>query len=358
MIQGTCENKILDIHLEGHVDSNNAPIIEKEIDELYENNQPESVVIDCSKLDYISSAGLRVLLRLQKKAKFLKLINVSSAVYEVFEMMGFTEIINIEKAYRELSVEGCEVIGAGANGTVYRLDPETIIKVYSNINSLSDIQNERELARKAFVLGIPTAIPYDIVKVGDKFGSVFELLNAQSISKLIAKDPENIHKYIKMYIDLLKKIHSTIVKPGELPNMNDIAKGWVVDLKGKLPQNEWDKLALLINSVPDNYHMLHGDYHTKNVMLQNNELLLIDMDTLCCGDPVYEFAFMFNAFYGYEETLPKEQVGRFLGLNYEQVHALWNESLKLYFNTEDSAILDNISHKAQIIGYTRILRRT
>lgn len=47
-------------------------------------------------------------------------------------MTGFTEMLPVEKAFREISVDGCEVIGQGANGAVYRINPEIIIKVYNN----------------------------------------------------------------------------------------------------------------------------------------------------------------------------------------------------------------------------------
>ena len=120
----------------------------------------------------------------------LAIVNASPEVYEIFEMTGFTEMMPVSRAYRRVSVDGCEVIGQGANGKVYRLDPETIIKVYLNPNSLPDIHWERELARKAFVLGIPTAIPYDVVKVGGRIRAPsFELLNAKSFGSLIAAAP-------------------------------------------------------------------------------------------------------------------------------------------------------------------------
>ena len=184
-IKGTMNEDTLTISLDGRIDSTNAEEVEKQITEIREANNYDKIIIDAGKLDYISSAGLRIILRIRKEEDSLKIINVSSDVYEIFEMTGFSEMIPIEKAYRELSVEGCEVIGQGANGKVYRIDPETIIKVYKNPDALPEIKNERELARTAFVLGIPTAIPYDVVRVGDGYGSVFELLNAKSFAKLI-----------------------------------------------------------------------------------------------------------------------------------------------------------------------------
>ena len=55
------------------------------------------MIIDCAKLVYISSAGLRVLLAAQKKVKSsMKLINVCELVMEVFEMTGFADILHIE----------------------------------------------------------------------------------------------------------------------------------------------------------------------------------------------------------------------------------------------------------------------
>ena len=185
----------------GKISSENAAAVEEKVNEIIKAQAHEKVVVDAENLEYISSAGLRVILRLKKAEPSLKVINVSADVYEIFDMTGFTEIITIEKAYRKLSVEGCEAIGKGANGTVYRLDPDTIIKVYHNADALADIHRERELARRAFVLGIPTAIPYDVVKVGDTYGSVFELLNAKSFAKLIKAEAENIDQYVGLYVD-------------------------------------------------------------------------------------------------------------------------------------------------------------
>lgn len=229
-VKGAMKNGIYVIYLSGHIDSGNAAQAEETINQLKEEAGGVGVMVDAEALEYISSAGLRVILRLRKEYPDLKIINVSPEVYEIFDMTGFTDMITIEKAYRKISVDGCEVIGQGANGLVYRLDPDTIIKVYRNPDSLPDIQRERELARKAFVLGIPTAIPYDVVKVGDGYGSVFELLNAKSFAKLIAAEPENEDKYVELYVDLLKKIHSTEVKHGDMPDQREVVLGWALSL--------------------------------------------------------------------------------------------------------------------------------
>jgi uncharacterized protein (TIGR02172 family) len=347
----------LTIALSGHVDTNNAPQVEQAVNGMLEAHPKDSVIIDMEKLEYISSAGLRIILRVRKAHPELRIINVSSEIYDILEMTGFTEMITVEKAYKRVSVEGCETIGEGSNGKVYRLDAETIIKVYKNPDSLPDIKRERELARKAFVLGIPTAIPYGVVKVGDSYGSVFELLSAQSFSKLIVKEPENADKYIGIYVDLLKKIHGTELKKGEMPDMKEVTVGRTEFLKDYLPSETYEKLHSLISDVPDNNHMLHGDYHTNNVMLQNGEVLLIDMDTLCLGDPIFEFASIYLGYLGFSE-IDHNVTMSFLGLPYETCRYIWDETLRLYFGTEDKELLASIEKKAIIVGQLRLLRRT
>ena len=162
------------INLSGRIDSGNAAEVEGRIlKEIEGKPAEEALILDASDLEYISSAGLRTILHLRKDNPDLKVVNVRSDVYEIFDMTGFTQMMPIEKAYRVVSVEGCEEIGRGANGTIYRIDKDNVVKVYNNADALEEIQHEREVARLALILGVPTAISYDVVRVGDSYGSVF-----------------------------------------------------------------------------------------------------------------------------------------------------------------------------------------
>ena len=166
------EGEKLTLFIEGRIDSANAPEIEGKMRGILEEHPSEHIIIDCEKLEYTTSAGLRVVLRLKQDVDDTKIINASREVYDILDMTGFTEMMEVERAYRVFSVEGCEVIGQGANGKVYRIDRDTIVKVYLNPDALPEIHRERELARAAFVAGVPTAIPYDVVRIeGGGYGS-------------------------------------------------------------------------------------------------------------------------------------------------------------------------------------------
>ena len=348
---------VLTVCLQGRVDASNAAEIEKEIAAARIAAAGAVTVIDAEQLEYISSAGLRVLLRLRKEEPKLTVINVSPEVYDILDMTGFTEMLTVKKAYRRLSVDGCEMIGRGANGAVYRYDAETIVKVYFSIDALPDIQRERELARKALVLGINTAIPYDVVRIGERYGTVMELLAATSLSEMIQADPEHLEQPLKYYVDMLRQIHGTEVKPGDMPDMKQVALAWAAFVREHLPEEAGEKLYRMVEAVPERHTMLHGDYHTNNIMVRDGEALLIDMDTLCMGHPIFELGSMFNAFVGFSE-IDHEVTQRFLGFPHELAVVFWRRALAMYLGTEDAARLDEVENKAKIVGYMRLLRRT
>lgn len=350
-------DNVLTVRLSGRIDASNASEAEKQINAARSAAPEAAVVIDAEKLEYISSAGLRILLRLRKEKPELAVINVSPEVYDIFDMTGFTEMMTVKKAYRRLSVEGCALIGQGSNGAVYRYDPETIIKLYFNPDALPEIQRERELARKALVLGINTAIPYDVVRIGESYGTVMELLEAASLSELIKDDPEHLEKPLKYYVDMLKQIHSTVLKPGEVPDMKQVALDWAAFDREHLPAELGSKLYDMVQAVPEQNTMMHGDYHTNNVMVRDGEALLIDMDTLCTGHPIFELGSMFNAYGGFAE-LDHSVMERFIGIPYEVGIEFWHRALAMYLDTDDEERLKEVEDMARIIGYMRLLRRT
>lgn len=351
------DNNLLYISLKGRIDASNSTLVEEQIFNIKKENEGKHTVIDADDLEYISSAGLRIILRLRKEDKNLAVINVAPDVYSVFDMTGFTDMVTVEKAYPKMSIVGCELIAKGANGAIYRYDDETILKIYYSKDALPEIQQERENARKAFVLGINTAIPYGIVRVGNGYGTVTELLDAVNVTKLICDDPVNIEKPVEYYVDLLKSIHSVEAEEGAFPDMKETALNWADFVADYIPKAQSDKLRAMIEALPQKNTLLHGDYHTSNIMIQNCDPLLIDLDTLCVGHPVFELGSMYNAFIGFSE-LDRNVVKEFLGYDFDTAKSFWHMALQKYLGTTDSELCEAVENKARVIGYTRLLRRS
>ncbi len=91
------ENKKLVFHLEGELNSYNAEAVETEIEKTIEQGGFDTIVWDIENLKYMSSAGLRIVVRLKQAYDDFSIINMSDDIYEVFTMVGFTELINIKR---------------------------------------------------------------------------------------------------------------------------------------------------------------------------------------------------------------------------------------------------------------------
>ena len=338
------------IPFSGRIDSGSAPAVEQDVLSKLAGKGDTCVILDAEKLEYISSAGLRVILRLKKNYPDLKIANVCSGVYDILEMTGFTEMMEVVKAYRIVSVEGCEVIGEGANGKVYRIDGDNVVKTYKNADALNDIQHEREVARLALILGVPTAISYDVVKVGDSYGSVFELLNAKSFAKIIATEPERFDWCVSEYVGLLKKIHCIVVPEGKLPRFKEKLLTGIRRTKTYLPEPLGEKLVEMAEAIPDVNNMIHGDFHTKNIVLAGDEVLVIDMDTLSVGHPIFDLMRMYNSYIGYSEKDP-EVILKFQGFDQKTANRFWHDSLAGYLGTDDEQKIKTIEDKVRCLSY-------
>ena len=286
----------------------------------------EGMVIDAKGLEYISSAGLRVLLAAKKRcgSKVFKIINANDEVMNVFEVTGFAEIMDITKAARQLSVEGCDRIGAGACGEVFRLDDETIIKLYYPRVKKEEIEREKMLAKKAFVMGVPTAISYDIVEADGRTGVVYELIKSKTLGELILEDESRLEEYVAMYAEVCRTIHGIEAEPGELPNFKDLNREDIPNITG-VTEEERAYLYRFLDLVPERRNCLHGDLNINNIMVQNGECCLIDMGEFSTGTPMFDLSRIlfsmefaapgeteFNSFYKMPQKKVKEILWLFL----------------------------------------------
>lgn len=351
------ENDKLVLFWEGRIDSANAGEVERQVNEAVANHPGRELVIDAEELQYISSAGLRIMMKICRNYKNPpEMINVSRDVYDILEMTGFTELYRVKKAYRRLSVDGCEVIGKGYFGTIYRLDDESIVKVYKGKDSIPMIENEIRMAKRAFLSGIPTAIAYDIVRVGEDYGSVFEMLKASTYMEWIRSCPEDRELIVDSYVKILKLVNDTVLTGETLPSAKQHFLDYLAVAGSILPQHQRERLGELIEAVPESLNAVHGDCHMNNVMRVGDEPMLIDMDTLSVGNAVFELAGVFYAYIPFSEDDPGDTM-RFYGIPFETCEYIWKRTLKGYFKGVDGDALSDIENRIMLLGWLYFLYR-
>ena len=339
------------LELPEKIDAVNSSKVAQEIDIVFELYKDKNVCLDASKTIYISWPSLRLFLNLRKKYKErLSVSNVSPDVYDNLTVTG----LNARKKAREISIDGCPVIGKGAFGTVYRLDDETVVKVYKNgEDSLPVIEHEQKIARQAFIDGIPTAIPFDIVKVGDQYGVVFELLDAKNCMDMVIEDPSVLKTLIPKYAAFLRNLHKIEIDDNQIPSTKDINLKFLDSLAPVLGKETEAKLRALYEKMPEERHVIHGDAHLKNIMISGDEMRVIDMDNMCKADPVFEFAGLYTTYVAFNEDDPDDAM-RFQGAPVQTCRQIFYETLKEYLKGRN-VNPDTVLPKIQLIGYLRLL---
>ena len=343
------------VKISGKIDANNAKQFENE---LLAAAVGSNVTLDAGELEYISSAGLRVLLKLKKQSGGeVSVINVSPEVYDIFDVTGFTNILNVKKALRSISTEGLEIIGKGATGSVYRIDRETIIKVFNPNVGLTMINNEGRKAKNAFVFGVPTAISYDTVKVGDCYGVIYELLDAEDLLNVVRKDKAHISDYIREFALKMRSMHDI-----EVDDSFDDTKTATIQYMGYLEgkvctAEEVEKFRAVIANVPDRNTFIHGDAHIGNVMLQNGDYMFIDLSSSGKGHPIFDMVSMYWGFcFGRkmsEEAKEARELTR--GFSFDELKLIWDTYIRTYLGTDDEEFIKKAEEQIMAVACARVI---
>jgi uncharacterized protein (TIGR02172 family) len=342
-------DKELFLSLKGRLDTTTAGTLETEIKASLD--VITSLIIDITDLGYISSAGLRVLLYAQKemnKQGIMVVRNPNHEVMDIFNVTGFSDIFNIEKKRREISLDGCTLLSAGMCGECWKVDDETILKLYFEGYGETMAQREKTAAKIAFVAGIPTAISYDLVACGNRQGVLYELLNAETLSDVISRDKEHLDKYAKMFAELSKVIHTTKAAP-IFPDVKDIYRSLITD-SSWMTKIERKVVISYLDSLPDADTCLHGDLHTSNIMMQNGEPLFIDMGDFCRGYYLVDIAQIYSVFYRLAGTPMGLKVSK---LEKEDSLRFYNLFLKYYFSPDEN--LDALEAEIKKMNYFKAL---
>lgn len=342
----------LSLSLEGRLDTDASSGFESEINNILTGNRHNSLIFDASELGYISSSGLRVILKMAKAEKDLTIVNVSPEVYNVFNMTGFSKIIKIEKAMRHIDLSECEQIGKGGRGAVYRCSEDEIVKVNYNPDDVDYLTQELLKAKEAFLLGVPTAISFDMVDCGEgRKGVIYEAIKSKSAGEIIHANPELMEEIVENYVAQIHALHKIHPDNPVFENFKTIFRRQI-EMAGKyLTAEEVDMLDELVNVLPDGDCLLHGDPHPKNIMIQGDEYMWIDMELMSVGHPIFDLISIASVM---KISSGDEIAIRLTGMDMEDIKSFGRCFIRKYFKTEDEA---KIAEYEEFMEILRMLRR-
>ncbi|MBQ2006982.1 MAG: anti-sigma factor antagonist [Bacteroidales bacterium] len=344
-------NGVLTISLDGRLDTEAATSFEAELVEICKNNPHESLIFDAEKLQYVASSGLRTMLKMAKTEKNFSIENVSDEVYSVFEMTGFSRIMTIRKALRKIDLEKCEKIGAGGNGAVYRVSEDEIVKVNYDPDTYEGLDKELAKAKEAFLLGIPTAISFDLVDCGDgKRGVVYETIKSRTLGETIQSCPERMEELTDRYIEQLNILHAVHTDNHVFGSAKDNYKKQVESASKYLSEEEGKMLQQILEVLPEGDRLVHCDAHPKNIMIQNGDMLWIDMEGMAVGHPIYDLISISAVLNGVRTD---EITMGICGMDIATVLKFKECFIRKYFKTEDEEMIKKYS---SLIDVLRLIR--
>lgn len=331
------ENGVLVLELSGRIDSNNVAQLESDIISELAVMENVDVAFDALHLTYISSAGLRVLLKVKKKLKKpVKIMNVTDEVFDILEVTGFTEILDVERIMRTISIRGCKKISSALNGEIFKLSEDEMIKVYGSDVTLDEIKKERSYAQTALVAGIPTLIPYDVVKTENGYGIVFEKVEMKSLAYVLAHEPQKMPELADRFAEFMKELHTTEIMGNKLPDIKDRYREWIEKLDNK-DDSQTAMFSNIIASIPDSDMYVHGDINLNSVMVRDDEMLLMDMAGSAHGNSLFDLQGLFASLVAIEKS-DEGYCRRNYGVTSQICIAFWNAFFKKYMNNREQEI--------------------
>lgn len=338
----------------GRIDSNNAEEIRKAVMLEREKHSDGNIIFDCERLEYISSAGLRIFLSLLKSEKarlealnikvkddksLVKLINVNKDVNDILDVTNFKSLFKISRVIRDVSALKAKKLGYLGCIEVYSLEGDMLLKVYPENTLIEIIERERELSQAAFAAGVPTLIAYDIVKYKGRFGMLYELIKANTLLAYIENAPAKLEGYASEMGKLLKIIHEARPDGSIFRKTSELYKELAIKAAQYLTPDELHMLLNLINAVPEADTLVYGNFSERNIFVRDNELILINMSGASVGNPVYDLGGLYlSHILDFENKLPTRQI--VLETLYPKI--FWNYLIIAYAGTQDASKIKDL----------------
>ena len=327
-MRSVVKDGLLRIFPEGRIDSKNADEAEKEIFDIINANPDSSVSFDFRDLVYISSAGLRVLLKVRKRKKTeIEILNVSDDVFEIFSVTGFFHYFKITKKMRTIFLERMDLEIKSLNGGIYPQKDDSMVKIFNKGVSLNEIRKERDAAQDAMLEGVPTLIPYDVVAVGDGYGIIYEAAGSTTLAAAVKKEPEKLPEYAERFADFLHEVHSIEVE--DFPDIKDRYREWLDIAGSRMSESDRYNISALLDGIPDSKGFIHGNINPLNVIVNGDEMLLMDMSGAAHGHPIFDLQALYASLVEMEKEKPMYCSSVFR-MSYENCLQFWECFFKAY----------------------------
>jgi uncharacterized protein (TIGR02172 family) len=188
--------------------------------------------------------------------------------------------------------------------------------------------------------------------VNGGYSLVYEILRAKSVKSLLEEDRSRLAEYIGIYAAYIRHMHMTTFQKGDFP---DLKTEWVKkteELEGIYSEEEKKAVTDFLMKLPDRLCFVHGDINFGNLMIEDKKPVMIDMEDVKLGHPVYDLAFLYYTLKLLPPLLPADVYTRIMGFPAKDAAQIWDCFADTYFAGRDR---DKAEAQIHPYGIVRLL---
>jgi len=263
---------------------------------------------------------------------------------------------------REISpdfVKSAKNIGHTPEGDRYELDDETVVLVYPYKVTIEEIEREKENAKNAMRMGISVPFSFNIIKIGDNYGIIYEKLPMQSLSDCIMDDPDHFDRYVADYVSLCHTHHSTHVGYEAFLPAKSVYESYGERMaqKGIFTREEVDSVGRMLAAIPDGDAFILTTLRPASVRYYDGEPVVVyGMRSAYYGHPIIGLSGSAQMIYAAGNAGNDAACRGYNGLDCATALKFWKAFVARYFDCpsdEDAAaMLKHINFTWLLAFYT------
>ena len=250
-----------------------------------------------------------------------------------------------QNQYSQINPADWQQVGEGGNGKTYvnPAAPDLILKVNNErLSSFEAVKHEYDVSKAVESLGLSTPKMYDMVRVGDAYGTISQLIkDKKSLSRICHDEPERTEEMARLLAQKGKELFATPCKTDFFPSRKEQVL-WAIDHATFVSRKNRALIRAFAESIPENGHCIHGDFQTGNIIQAGDKYYWIDLDRFAHGDPLFDIGHLFQICKIYA---PMKRVQDLFHMTLEQFHRFWNAFAEAYTGKADHADFDALSGK-------------